>query len=197
MTDPFPYSCPCAVAIGDLALLVRPLRRDDRNVIEDRFHDLSARSRFFRFLSPLNTLPEPLIRHLTEIDHDKHDAWVAGVERGDGGNVELIGVSRYVRATSEAVSAEMAITVADAFQHKGVGAMLLYVLAQSAADHGVEIFTALVHHENSAMKSFLRAFGAKAGRPEGETVTYQFRVDRVIGQLGPRFAFEPLGPPHR
>ncbi len=54
---------------------------------------------------------------------------------------ELVGVARYVRDPDEPKQAEVAVTVQDEWQGRGVGTALLSMLARRARDNGVERFT--------------------------------------------------------
>ena len=77
---------------------------------------------------------------LTHIDHESHEALVA-IDAATG---EGVGVARYVRVPDDPARAEVACTVVDPWQHRGVGSALAERLAARAAAAGIERCTALV-----------------------------------------------------
>ena len=82
--------------------------------------------RGFERLSP--ELSEPMVRYLTEIDHRDHEAMIAlDEETGEG-----VGVARYVRDRERPDAAEVAVTVIDDWQGRGVGTLLLETLSGRA-----------------------------------------------------------------
>ncbi len=83
------------------------------------------------------------MRRFTEVDHDKRVAIVATV--GD----EIIGVGRYDRVSD--AEAEVAFTVRDDHQGRGLGSVLLEHLAAAARERGVDRFVAEVLPGNRKM----------------------------------------------
>jgi GNAT superfamily N-acetyltransferase len=112
-------------------------------------------------MSPVADLSEDQVRYLTEIDYVDHFAWVAlHRDRPEVG----MGVARYVRLQDEPEAAEAAITVLDEFQGKGLGTLLLALLAVAARAAGIRAFRAFVLQENAPMRDLLEALGALAER---------------------------------
>ena len=131
-------------------ITLRPIAPGDGLALA-RFHDaLSDQSRYRRFLSPHPHLTEGELHDLTELEHPDRVAEVAEL---DG---ELIAVGRYARAGD---TAEVAFTVADAHQGRGIGTVLLSVLAACARSHGITSFFADVLCENHAMLRVFRDAG--------------------------------------
>lgn len=62
--------------------------------------------------------------------------------------------------------AEVAVTVLDAYQGRGLGTLLLGLLSRSAAAQGIRTFRAYVHEDNDAMLRIFRDLGAKVGRAD-------------------------------
>src|SRR4051812_27204701 len=107
------------------------------------------------------TLPPEVLEHLTDVDHDQHEALVAlDVETG-----QLIGTARYIRDPDRPERAEVAITVTDDWQRRGVGRTLLERLTARARSAGVTAFTALILGDNRSAQDLLATTGA---RPEFE-----------------------------
>jgi GNAT superfamily N-acetyltransferase len=98
------------------------------------------------------------LRYLTEIDYVDHMAWVAldPTQASQPG----LGVARYVRLAGDPTAAEAAVTVLDEHQGRGIGTILLALLASSARQHGIERFRGYVLSENLPMVEILRDLGA-------------------------------------
>src|SRR5207245_5586873 len=58
-------------------ILLRPLRREDREVYLRGFEHLSERSRYMRFFSPKNLLNETELHYFLDVDHHDHEALAA------------------------------------------------------------------------------------------------------------------------
>ncbi len=133
------------VVVADgLELLLRPLRSDDKRRLASGFEQLSPESRYRRFFAPLASLNEQDLRYLTEIDHHDHEALTAI----DPENGMIVGVARYVRR-DDPTEAEVAVTVGDPWQGRGVATALLQELVGRAREEGIENFVAVVMSDNT------------------------------------------------
>jgi len=128
-------------------VIVRPIRASDRDLLLDGFERLSPQSRYRRFLAPMEDLSEPMLRYLTEVDHHDHEA-IGAIDPVSGHG---IGIARYVRLADRPDSAEAAVTVADDWQGRGLGTLLLGALADRARTEGIHAFTAVVLAANQEM----------------------------------------------
>jgi len=127
----------------------------DKELLLRGFKRLSPESRYRRFLTGRPELNEAMVRYLTEIDHHDHEA-IAALDEKTG---EGIGVARYVRDPQRRDAAEVAVTVIDERQGKGVGTLLLEVLGARARAEGIRGFTALMLATNREMMDVLEALG--------------------------------------
>lgn len=125
---------------------VRPLQDGDRTTLLEVFRGLSPRSRRHRFLTPKPRLTESELRQLTAVDHRDHVAIVAATA-GDG---RPVGIARFIRWADRPDSADMAVEVVDAWQHRGVGKLLTSALAQRALELGIRRFTVVIQSDNEA-----------------------------------------------
>jgi RimJ/RimL family protein N-acetyltransferase len=139
-------------------VLIRPIRREDKDDLVDAFHRMTPESRYRRFFSPINELGERQLRYLTEVDHRTHEALIAT----DPSGVEGLGVARFVRSSTDPRAAEVAVAVVDSWQGRGLGTALLEALAARAHEEGVERFTASVLANNSPMLELFRKLGDTA-----------------------------------
>ena len=96
-----------------------------------------------------------MLLRLTNVDHDRREALVA--LDGD----EIVAVARY-DGQPGAIEAEIAVTVEDAWQHRGVGKRLARRLAAVALDHGFERFIATMLPDNRAALGLLRKLSPDA-----------------------------------
>lgn len=129
---------------------VRPILPTDRARLAEAARRLSPESRYRRFFSPLTELSEAQLDHLTRIDYIDHFALVAFLP-GAGGDTRLA-VARYVRDRDQPDQAEVAVTVADDWQGRGVGTALLEALAEVARANRIRRFVASVLSDNRAMR---------------------------------------------
>jgi GNAT superfamily N-acetyltransferase len=140
-------------------VLIRPLLYGDRFELAARFSDLSLESRRFRFFQAPEVLDEAELEYLTNIEYEDHFACVPRLVRGD--TMEGIGVGRYVRDRHDPTIAEVAVTVVDEEQRRGVGTLLARMLAEVAAAHGVRTFVSYVQWENVSAIEPLAEEGAR------------------------------------
>ena len=141
--------------VGDRDLTVREIRLDDVDRLQRMFTRLSADTVYHRFFSPIVEPRRSALIWLTAVDHDRRDALVA--LDGD----EIVAVARY-DALPDTGTAEVAVTVEDAWQHRGIGRRLTARLARRAVDHGIESFTASVMAENRPALGLLRKLSPDA-----------------------------------
>ncbi len=135
---------------------IRQGHESDRPMLLRGFERLSEESRYRRFLAPMTELTEATVRYLTEIDHHDHEAIIA-VDEASG---EGIGVARYVRNEQRPDVAEVAVTVIDDWQRRGLGGVLLEVIGERARAEGITRFTAMLLATNERMLKLLRRTGS-------------------------------------
>ena len=115
-------------------------------MLTDGLRRLSDESVHRRFLTPKRSFSRAELRYLTEVDGRDHVALVA--ESPVEPTRRLIAVARFVRLTDDPNAAEVAITVADDFQGRGLGSMLGEHLAHSARNRDIRRFTATMSAHN-------------------------------------------------
>ena len=110
----------------------------------------------------MGQLTESQLTYLTDVDHHDHEALVAFTEDG-----ELVGVARFVRLVDEPAAAEAAVTVADAYQGRGVGTVLTQELARRAREEDVDVFTATALAANLEVIDLLGRLGDSQVKHDG------------------------------
>lgn len=103
------------------------------------------------------------LRYLTDVDHRDHEALGAADPATGAG----VGVARYIREPG-GDSAEVAVTIDDAWQGCGVGTALLTRLADRARAAGIPRFTGLILAENAPMRALMRKLGETESRDVGD-----------------------------
>lgn len=144
---------------------IRPVRAEDAVMEQEFVRHLSEDSRYFRFMGSVRELSANKLRYFTEIDYERHMAFVATIMR-EGQEVE-IGVARYV-ATEKPGSCEFAITVDDAWQGTGLAGLLMISLQEAAREHGFRSMEGLVMATNRKMIKFARQLGFRVHHDPGE-----------------------------
>ena len=156
------------VLFDGTCVTIRPIRAEDSGMEQDFVRRLSNDSRYFRFMASLRELPADKLKAFTQIDYDRHMAFVATIVEA-GREVE-IGVARY-KATDDAGACEFAIAVDDAWQGSGVAGLLMIALVDAARAHGFKIMEGIVLATNYKMLKFARQLGFKRHCNPGEADT--------------------------
>ena len=146
---------PTTMLVGDHSLTVREITIDDIDRLRRMFGRLSADSVYRRFFSPVQEPPRTALLWLANVDHTNRDALVA--LDGD----EIVAVARYDGRVGRN-TAEIAVTVEDAWQGLGVGKRLTMRLAKLAVDHGIESFEAVVQPDNRPALGLIRKLSPDA-----------------------------------
>lgn len=160
-------------------VFVRPLEPGDRMALLGIFDRLSAESRHQRFLAGVGELSERQLGRLTDVDHDGREAWVA-FDPGAPGS-PAIGVARYARLRGRPDVAEVAVTVVDRYQGRGLGTLLLALVCGSAVAHRITTFRAWVFDSNRVMIRMLRRLGGGIRSADGAVLC-------IEAPVGPRQA---------
>jgi GNAT superfamily N-acetyltransferase len=140
-------------------VLIRPLVYGDRFELATGFRELSLRSRQLRFFQAPEALGPDELEYLTNIDYENHFAFAALLLGGSA--PEGVGVGRYLRVPSDGAIAEVAVTVVDDHQRRGIGTLLTRALADVAAKRGIHTFVSYVQWGNDLAVESLRREGAR------------------------------------
>jgi RimJ/RimL family protein N-acetyltransferase len=141
---------------GGVPVTIRPIMPEDRAELREGFRKLSPMSRYQRFFSEMSDLSEEQLDYLTQVDGVNHVALVAVCSTADLALERGLGVARFVRLKDEPDVAEVAITIADDAQHKGLGKALLGALTAAARERHIHRFRMQVLSLNAAMIGLLK-----------------------------------------
>jgi len=150
---------------------LRPIRPQDGPALRAFHARLSEQTVYLRYFAPHPQLSDADLVHLTVLDMVDRVALVATV------GAEIIGVVRYDRVGT--TDAEVAFTVRDDHQGRGLGSVLLEHIAAAARERGVTRFVAEVLPSNARMLAVFREAG------------YSPRTSREEGYLALEFPLAP------
>ncbi len=157
---------------------VRQMLPADVNLLVDIFHNLSEDSIYQRFreptaqLSPLRVLEEA--RALAQAGYSQGKGFLAFADLPGRRGAPVAGI-RYIRTGDDV--AEVAITVRDDFQQKGIGTQLLGILIDEARQDGIHHLVAHVSANNRAALKLLRRYPFPQRRTyDGSEMTIQFDI---------------------
>jgi protein lysine acetyltransferase len=160
------FLTPIPVKVRDgTELLLRPVLPGDSERTLQGHIRFSSETLYRRFMSPrVPTLA--LMDYLAEVDYVDHFVWVMINEQG-----YPVADARFVRDDHDPTLAEIAFTVADDYQGRGIGTFLIAALSVAARIDGVEKFSGRVLADNSAMRTILDRYGAFWERDDVAVVT--------------------------
>lgn len=136
-------------------VLVRAIRPDDAERLQQLHSHLSVDSIVFRFFRIVPQLTREMANHFTHLDYDRRMAFLATL--GSGAGEEILGVVRY--DALDAATAEVAFVVRDEWQGHGIATELLHRLAAYARQRGLTTFVAVTMGSNARMLDVLRNSG--------------------------------------
>jgi len=141
----------------DINVLVRPIRPEDATTERSFVDNLSADSKYFRFMNHMDKISPLLLARFTQIDYDREMALVAMLDEHTP-ETKMIGVARYI-SNPDKRSCEFALTVADEWQKRGLGRKLMERLITIASDRGLRVMEGDVLAQNSKMLRLCSALG--------------------------------------
>jgi L-amino acid N-acyltransferase YncA len=137
------------------SLRVRPVVAADRSRLEAALEALGPESRQRRF-GRVAIPPDEALRWIGELDGCSRYALCAC--HADTG--EALAVARYVRAPGAPATAEIAVTVVDAWQGRRIGTLLARRLAAHARRCGIAELLAEIGADNVRAIRLMRGLGA-------------------------------------
>ncbi|HET6815775.1 MAG TPA: GNAT family N-acetyltransferase [Mycobacteriales bacterium] len=148
---------PVRLRAGTEAVVVALLPAN-REALRLEYSHLSTKTRFDRFLAPVSTLSDKMLDQLVDnVDGVDHVALVLLVITADGTELP-VGLARIVRYPEDATAADIAVTVVDDWQGRGVATALLEVLMQRRPS-GVQRIVTVIRAGNVASLAMLRRLG--------------------------------------
>jgi CRP-like cAMP-binding protein len=169
------FLTPIPVRVRDgTELLLRPVLPGDSERTMQGHVWFSRETLYRRFMSA--RVPSPaLMDYLAEVDYVDHFVWVMTDQDG-----YPVADARFVRDDHDHTTAEIAFTVADAYQGRGIGSFLIAALSIAAQVDGIEKFTGRMLADNVGMRTIMDHYGAFWERDDVGVVTTVIDVPREV-----------------
>ena len=166
-------------------LTLRPILPQDRSALARMVEELSPASRSNRFHAGVKRLSPTWLSRMTEIDYVQHMAFV--VTHRAGAAEEIVAEARYAvddGSLDGLPSAEFALTVAEAWQHRGLGLRAISALMVVAREHDLVWLHGDVLADNTAMLALMRRcrFACTSSADDERLVS----VERCLSRHGER-----------
>ncbi|MGB6105894.1 MAG: GNAT family N-acetyltransferase [Pusillimonas sp.] len=148
--------------------LLRPIRPEDAEPLQEFVRGLSDESRYMRFVSMMRELTPRMLARYTRIDYDRELALVATVqvpnpEHRGFPREQIVGFAHYLR-NADGRGAEYALVIGDDWQRRGLGAQLMGALINAAQEQGLTYIDGLVLATNRPMLSLMTHLGFQNDR---------------------------------
>ena len=132
---------------------------------------MSPRTRYFRFLSILSSLPDSLLCRLIS-DNDRRSVALVAEHETEGTPI-VVGLANLGAVGDE--SAEVGLVVRDDWQRQHVGTELARTMMLAAERRGIRRFIGHVLAENVAMRRLLKHIGVVvSAKPHGDVQEIAF-----------------------
>ena len=164
------------VARDGTTVLVRPVTASDRPALQHLYEALSPESAYARFLG-LPPHGDGWFDRFLNLD-DLRSCTLVAESGGD-----LIGTASYASDQIHAKEAEVAFAVADRWQGRGLGTLMLERLADMAREAGIERFRAWTRADNQQMLQVFRDAGLRT------TIAFNAGLVEAAIDLGDTAAF--------
>jgi acetyltransferase len=148
---PYPFKYEKEVALKDGTVMhLRPIRSEDEPAMRGFFESLSEESVFFRFGLRRINMPHINLARFCQVDYDRDFAFLV-VARGQ--EEVVVGDVRLNRF-ADPESAELSFAVADSWQGRGIGSLLMEYCIAVAKDLGVKTLWMEINKDNWRMIKF-------------------------------------------
>lgn len=143
--------------------MLRPIRPEDAELLQDFIRNLSDESRYMRFVSMLRELTPRMLARYTSIDYDRELALVATITTPDPRHrgfpkESIIGFAHYLR-NADGRGAEYALAISDDWQRHGLGSQLMRSLIEAAQTQGLSYIDGYVLASNRPMLGLMASLG--------------------------------------
>lgn len=138
------------------SIVVRPVKPTDETLLHRMFYRLSRETVYKRFCGIVKYMPHRDLQRFCQVDYRRDMSLVATVGQGD--SEVIVALAMYV-LDERTRFAEVALVVDDAYQHRGIGKLLMHRLTAIAEARQLRGFTAYTLGYNSPM---LRVFQSTA-----------------------------------
>ncbi len=170
---PYPASLACEWVLADgTPLTMRPIRPEDAQIEMDFVRELSAESKYFRFMDTLRELTPDMLARFTQIDYDREMAFI--VTRPEAGQEIELAVGRYA-TNPDGESCEFAVVVGDVWQGRGLARRIMEGLIAVARDRGLKVMMGHIMGSNDKMLKLAVDLGFRL-QPDPQDATLKVAI---------------------
>jgi acetyltransferase len=161
---PYPHNLVQNKVFADgTAWMMRPIRPEDAEALQEFVRGLSNESRYMRFVSMLRELTPRMLARYTRIDYDRELALVATVQVANPQHrgymrEQIIGFAHYLR-NPDGRGAEYALVIGDNRQRRGLGTELMRGVISTAKTQALTYIEGVVLATNTAMLDLMARMG--------------------------------------
>lgn len=152
----YPVEMEHTVRFGDLEVFFRPVKPSDERLFQEYLYRLSERSVYLRFFQIRRAFPHDLAQELVAVDYEENLGIVGTL--GSSDTSPIIAAGHWMLDYNENM-AEVAFSVADEYQRRGLGTYLLRFLMRIARERGIRGFSATVIASNTGMMRVFQKSG--------------------------------------
>lgn len=157
---------------GDRSVQLRPIRPEDATSIMSLVKNMSAESRYFRFMHAINELSPQMVAQFTKLDYNRQMALVATSD-----DKQIVGVCRYM-ISNDRRSGEFAISISEDWKGVGLASSLMKLLIEHAREQGLETLQGDVLRTNTPMQALMSSLGfiAKRNPDDADVIQYVYAL---------------------
>lgn len=147
---------------GHYQLRVGSVLPHNKTQIKEGLRDMSPESIRYRFLGSKKEFSEKELQYLTELDGWNH--YAIGIEEMRTNPHRGVAIIRLVRSGDNPVEAEIAITIIDEYQKKGLGTLLMDLIYLAALERNIHRLSFTFLPQNEGIVHLINKSGAKYTR---------------------------------
>lgn len=164
---PYPHEYTEQRRLKDLEVTLRAIVPEDEPLMEELFYSLSEESVIHRFFQLKKEISHEELVNYCQVDYDREIAIVAEID--SEGRRRIIGVGR-ITSLGDRTQAELAVTVGDPWQGRGLGTALMEKIIEIARNQGIERLWMHILRDNEPMLRLAEKFGFRPGRSDDRDV---------------------------
>lgn len=152
----YPVALEHTATFGGETFFFRPVKASDERLFQEYLYRLSERSVYLRFFQVRKAFPRELAERLVAVDYETNLGIVATLDSSD--TSPIIAAAHWMLDPNTNM-AEVAFSVADEYQRRGIGTYLFEFLVRVARERGIRGFTASVLAQNRGMMRIFQKSG--------------------------------------
>lgn len=173
---PYPTDYPSEIRLKNgQTVSVRPFEPEDAEAKQQFIRRLSPQSRYTRFMTRTNELPQPTLARFSKLDYHSEGAWIA--ENSDG---LIVAVSRFSRLTRD--ECEFGITLSEDMRGSGLAHEMMQLIIRLATQQGYQSMSATILKENTAMLKLAKKSGFSLMESEQDKNLYQAKLNLLSAE---------------